>query len=323
MWISFFLNAALIVAAGTQLTKNAEKIARGLNLSNAWAGAILLPLATSLPELVTGGRAVMIESPDLAAGNLYGSVLFNLLLIALIDMVHGPLPLNRMRYGRGLIITGLFSIIVISMSIMGILAVFPLELGWVGIDSSLIVVVYFLGTVMILHLEGEHRNGKGPSSKRTAGGEMLRAGATFFLSALVIVFAGINLTDAADAIARETGLTETLVGSLFIAISTSLPETVTTMSAVKLGFVEMAVANVFGANFFNILLFFIMDLIHLQGPLLADISPSNIITAVMGILLTGTAVVGLLYPFRRQILRMGSPSLVIIIFYFLTIVFHI
>lgn len=320
MWLTFLANAALIVAAGTQLTKNAEQIARGLNLSNAWAGAILLPLATSLPELVTSGRAVLIDSPELAAGNIYGSILFNLLLIALIDLVQGPIPLNKLRYGKGLFITSLFSIIVITISIMGMLAVFPFSIGWVGIDSILIMVVYFLGIIMVLGLEG--KKGENLPSEKTANKELPRAAAIFFLAAAIIVFAGINLTDAANTIAEETGLTATLMGSLFVAISTSLPEMVTTMSAVRLGFTEMAVANVFGANFFNILLFFIMDIFYRQSSLLSSVGTINIFSAVMGIFLTAVAVTGLIYPFRRQALRMNSPSIIIIIFYILTIFFH-
>ena len=96
-WLLFFLDAAFIIVAGMQLTKNAEKVAVSLGLGHTWAGALLLPLATSLPELVTALRAALIAAPDLIGGNIYGSILFNLTLIALIDLAQGRGPLTARR----------------------------------------------------------------------------------------------------------------------------------------------------------------------------------------------------------------------------------
>ncbi len=115
----FIISAAAILLAGTQLARNAEKISSGLGLSSAWAGALLLPLATSLPELVTSRRAVVIDAPDLAGGNIFGSVLFNLTIIALIDIVQGPGPLVTVRKKR-LALTALLSIAMLGNSALGI-----------------------------------------------------------------------------------------------------------------------------------------------------------------------------------------------------------
>ncbi|MEW5919487.1 MAG: sodium/calcium exchanger protein [Bacillota bacterium] len=86
MWLLLFGSAILIFFAGMQLTRNAEKISASLNMSTTWAGALLLPLATTLPELVSSRRAVIIGAPDLAGGNIYGSILFK---------NHEPVPVAR------------------------------------------------------------------------------------------------------------------------------------------------------------------------------------------------------------------------------------
>ncbi len=325
MWLSFFFFAGLIIAAGTQLTKNAERISSAAGLSSTWAGALLLPLATSLPELVTSRRAAIIDAPDLAGGNIYGSILFNLVLIALIDLVQGRGPLTARRK-RSLVVTAVFSITILTISILGILLSLPYSLGWVGFDTVLILLVYLVGGGMIMSMEGRRpRNNSVLVSKGSfsaSGKNEVHRGILYFsLAAAVIVFAGTNLTDSADMIAQQTGLNRTLVGSIFIAVSTSLPELVTTMTAVRLGFVEMAVANVFGANFVNIVVFFFTDLFYRRGPLFMDLDPQNSIIAVMAVILTLVALISLVYPFRRQFLRMGLPSFLIIAGYLLTFVF--
>ncbi len=319
MWLHFFGSAILIIFAGMQLTRNAEKISNAFNMSTAWAGALLLPLATSLPELVVSRRAVIIGSPDLAGGNIYGSILFNLVLIALIDLLQGAGPLTARRK-RGFIVSALFCVVIISFSSLAILLSLPYRIGWVGIDSLFILLIFLLGSSAIVRLEKkpartERENESSP--KNELAGAILR----FSLAALVIIFAGSVLTDAADAIARETGLSQTLVGSIFVAVSTSLPELVTVTTAVRLGLVEMAVANVFGANFFNVLLLFFTDIFYRRGLLLSSLSPDILIVALMGVILTAVALLGFIFPLRRHYFRLGITSILIMGGYMLTLVF--
>ena len=322
IWLLFSLDAAFIIVAGMQLTKNAEKIAANLGLSQTWAGALLLPLATTLPELVTSVRAALIAAPDLVGGNIYGSILFNLTLIALIDLVQGRGPLVARRK-RTLLLTALMSMLILVISILGFILALPYRVGWIGLDSLAILIVYLLGSGMIMGLEGrrreqaEDKNGAEDNRKK----DLLCSCLFFGLAALIIVAAGTNLTDTADSISRETGLGRTLVGTIFIAITTSLPELVTTIAAARLGFVEMAVANVFGANFLDVFIFFIADLFYRQGLLFLHLSAQNFILALMGIFLSLIVLISLHYPFRRQFLRMGLPSYFIIISYVVTIIF--
>jgi cation:H+ antiporter len=88
-WFVFLLSAFLIYLAGTRLTSSASNIARETGLGGLWVGLIILPLSTSLPELVTSWRAVSIGAPDLAVGNFLGSNLVNIAMIALVDLVQG------------------------------------------------------------------------------------------------------------------------------------------------------------------------------------------------------------------------------------------
>jgi cation:H+ antiporter len=85
-WLQFLVSAALIVLAGTRLARSADTIAEHTGLGALWAGVFLLPLATSMPELVTSWRAAVIGAPDLSVGNVFGSNMFNISIIALINL---------------------------------------------------------------------------------------------------------------------------------------------------------------------------------------------------------------------------------------------
>ncbi|HHT46109.1 MAG TPA: sodium:calcium antiporter [Firmicutes bacterium] len=329
IWLIFLIDTVMIVVAGTQLAKNAEKISTGLGLSSAWAGIFLLSVSTSLPELVVTSRAVLINAPDLAGGNIYGSVIFNLTIIALIDLLQGRGPLKARRK-RSLILTALLSITIIIFSMFGILLALPYRVGWVGVDSIALVLVYFLGSGMITKLERKKIHVEpGTENEDTADKdrlkkkhrrEMLYSLGIFAAASVVILLAGTSLTDTVDRISLETGLSSTLAGSLFAGVVTSLPELVSSVAAVRLGFVDMAIANVLGSNFFNILLLFFADLFYVKGLLFTNLSSQNLIVALMSILLTIVVLLSFIYPLRRDFLRMGLSSYIIIIGYLFTII---
>ncbi len=331
IWLIFLFDTALIVIAGTQLAKNAERISTGLGLSSAWAGIFLLSISTSLPELVVTCRAALINAPDLAGGNIFGSVLFNLTIIALIDLLQGRGPLKARRK-RSLIVTALLSSTVLIFSVLAILLALPYRIGWVGLDSLALILIYFIGSGMITNLEHkEGRTGRNTENKDAAEKEgqkkehrkdLMRGLGIFAAASLVILLAGTNLTDTVERISLETGLGNTLAGSLFAGVVTSLPELVSSIAAVRLGYVEMAVANILGSNFFDILLLSFGDLFFVNGLLFANLSSQNLVVALMGVLLTIVVLFSFVYPLRRDFLRMGLPSY-LIIFGYLSTMFYL
>jgi cation:H+ antiporter len=316
-WLQFFICAAIIVFAGTKLAKNAAVIADNTGIGSAWVGALLLPLATSLPELVTTLRAVAINSPDLAVGNILGSCLYNLSLLAIIDMLEGKGPLTS-RISRGHTIVASLSIITICIAALAILGVFTGSIGWIGYDTILIALVYILGSRMIFRYEHKNMSEVIIEEELAVKTEQLTSGKAlmnFSLAAGLIIIAGVFLTDASDRIALETGLGQTFVGSIFLAISTSLPETVTTISAVRYGYLDMAVANIFGANFMNLFIIFLADLLYLDSPLLQAVSNQQLLSALMVILMSTVMIFGMIYRSEKKILRAGYDTLLMLAAY--------
>ncbi len=318
LWLQYFVCAAIIIYAGSKLTKNAAHVAENTGIGTAWIGAIMLPLATSLPELVATLRAVFINAPDLAAGNILGSCLFNLSLLAVIDIASGKGPLTS-RINHGHIVTASLSISAICLASIAMLGIVYLPVGWVGIETLLIAVVYIYGSRMLYRYERKHPSLLRGSEDIHKAGIAISTGRAllhFSLAAGLIVVAGVLITDASDRIAIETGLGHTFVGSILLAISTSLPETATTLAAVRLGYLDMAVANIFGANFMNLFIVFIADLFYRPGPLLYAVSDNHLVFALMAILISAIIIFGTVYRSEKQIGRIGFDTLLVLAGYF-------
>ncbi len=307
-WLQFIVSAVLIIIAGARLTGSAEALGKNWGLGSGWAGVLLLPLATSLPELVTSLRAAAIQAPDLAVGNLLGSNLFNIAIIALVDILQGKGSLlYRVRQGH--ILAASLGIVLMVVVALGIILPFPtIGVGWFGLDTLIICGSYLFAARLLTTYEKQHLS---PEDVQFRQLSTRRAVIHFLLAALVILAAGITLTDAADVIALETGLGRTFVGSIMLAAATSLPEVVTTTTAVRLGKLDMALGNIFGANIFNMFILFIVDVFYVDGFLLQDIAIDHLLTILMGILLTGVAIAGLIYRSQKSVGWIGFDALII------------
>lgn len=320
-WLQFIICAGIIVLAGSRLTRSAAVVAENTGLGTVWVGVLMLPLATSLPELVTTLRAVAINAPDLAMGNILGSCLYNLSLLAVIDLLEGRGALTA-RVNQGHIITASLSIITICIASIAMLGIVYLPIGWVGAETLIIALVYIFGGRLLYRYEKKSLPSISAGSEATASEKPISTGQAllqFIIAAGFIVVAGILLTDASDQIAVITGLGHTFVGSILLAVSTSLPETVTTIAAVRLGYADMAVANVFGANFMNLFIVFVADLFYIQAPLLYAVSESQLLAAVMVVLISTVMVFGLTYRSERKIGRIGYDTLVVMAVYITTV----
>ena len=111
----------------------------------------------------------------------------------------------------------------------------------------------------------------------------------------MIVASGIWLAAICDQVSEVTGLGDSFIGALLLAATTSLPEVATSLAAIRLNAVDLAVSNVFGSNLFNLGIMGLLDAVYWQGDLLAQVSPINIHTAIVAMIMTSIAIIGLVY----------------------------
>ena len=123
---------------------------------------------------------------------------------------------------------------------------------------------------------------------------------TFSAAALVLCFAGPRLSHVASALAEETGLGGTFVGTTLVAVTTSLPELVASLTAIRIGAIDLAIGNAFGSNAFNIVLFVPLDFFY-EGSIFLSMSGAHAVTAFTVVLATAIAVLGQLYHGERRL----------------------
>jgi cation:H+ antiporter len=134
----------------------------------------------------------------------------------------------------------------------------------------------------------------------------------YALAAAVVVGAGAWLPFVGNALARAYDWNNSFVGTLFVAGATSLPELVVTLAALRLGALDMAIANLLGSNLFDIVIIAVDDLFFLRGPLLSHVSDAHAVSALSALIMTGAVVVGLIFrPAGRIFKAVGWVSVLL------------
>lgn len=325
--LQFLVCAAAIVVAGTFLSKFADFIADLTGLGRLLVGSVLLAGATSLPELTVDISAVRLGAADLAVGDLLGSSLMNLLILAILDLSHHSRGKMLSRQAAAHALSGSLATALTALVGLGLLtgkALAPYSLLGVSPAIYLLVVAYVLG-VRLIYLDQRiaARAVKPEAAMPPAGMTLTKAIAGFALCALAILIAGPFLAHAADELAKQTGLGGTFVGTTLVAFSTSLPELVATLAALRLGSTDLAIGNIFGSNAFNMILFALLDVVH-QGPLLAAVAPGHAITCVAVVMATQVTIMGQLYhaETRTRLIEPDAWLVILIVVGSLTLVYY-
>jgi cation:H+ antiporter len=305
VWVKFVFCILVVFFSGRAVAKYGDIIASRTGLGGLWIGVLLLALVTSLPEVFTGISAVsIVKVPDLTIGNIFGANAFNLFNLALLDILHrnGSL-LAVVSFNHRL--SGWFSIVLVAVAAAAIFIssrFSDLGIGWIGIYTPIIIGLYLFAMWRIYRREkAQAPVAKAEETVVVVGEEipMRRVYLYFAISAVLIIGAGTYLAIIGNEIATITGWGESFVGSLLIGFTTTLPEITVSFTAMRMGAVDMAVANMIGSNLFNITIIPIDDLIYTKGPVLASVSQSHLITALIVIVMTGILIAGLHFRPKR------------------------
>ncbi|UZR30290.1 sodium:calcium antiporter [Methylococcus mesophilus] len=319
-WAEFLLCVALIGMAGFRLSRYGDVIAEKTGLSGNWIGLILLATATSLPELITGVSAVTVAAaPDIAAGDVLGSCVFNLAILVALDFLHRHESVYR-RASQGHLLSAGFGIILLGLVGINLLLadkdIVP-ALGWVGLYSPLLVLLYLFSMRAVFLYEREQMAAfTDDVTEQYPGISLRRALAQYLGSAAVVVGAGAWLPYIGTALAEVMGWNKSFVGTLFVAAATSMPELSVTIGAVRIRAVDMAIANLLGSNLFDLCILAVDDLAFLPGPLLSHVSSVHTLSAFSAMVMTGIFIVGLLYRAGTRLFRtVGWVSIALLLVY--------
>ena len=322
VWLQFAFCVLLIGAAGSRLSRYGDVIAEKTGLSGTWIGVVMLATVTSLPELATGISAVSFaDMPDLAVGDVLGSCVFNLFIIFILDFLHRKESVYT-RASQGHILSAGFGIMMLGFAGFSLLVSSQghvVRIGHVGLYSPLILVLYVLAMRTVFRYEHDQKK---KSAEQVAEVyrhlSFRRAVVGYSLAAAVVVGVGTWLPFVGQQIAHLMGWETTFVGTLFVAFATSVPEVVVTLAALRIGALDMAIGNVLGSNLFNVAILAVDDIFYLPGPLFDQVSSIHSVSAVSAIMMSGIAIVGLLYrPTTSLFRKVGWISLLLFLIYLL------
>jgi len=162
----------------------------------------------------------------------------------------------------------------------------PLNYGRLSICGLAVIILYFVGMKVLSSLSKDYQVQDLADNKENKEQPLSHVIIKALFFAALIIISAIFLSNSADKIAETTGLGRTFVGSIFLAFATSLPEIVVSVSALKLGSIDLAIGNIFGSNMTNIFILALCGLIRQGQPILNAVSNTHALTAGVGMLLT-------------------------------------
>jgi len=323
VWLKFVLCSVIVVFAGTKAARYADTLAEKTGLGRIWVGLLLLAVMTSMPELITGVSSVALVTdkvtgvrgvPDLGLGTLLGSCIFNITIMAVLDVLSRAGPILSLVSRRQMASAGVGFVFaaILGGAILAGDGWSGVALGWVGIPSMVVFVLYLAAAWGLSRLE-RSAHVRSVAETGSVAGSIRGVSLKFALAAVAVIGAGIWMSYVGDEIAAVTGWGTSFVGSLLLAITTSLPELVVAITAFRLGAIDMAMADILGANILDMSYVFILDLFYSKGPILSYVSQSHAITAGIIMAMSAAIALGLRFRQRRKTFRVISWYAVLLV----------
>ena len=320
----FFVAAAVIGLTGTKMAGLADRLADRSGLGEAITGTVFLGLITALPGLTASVYAALLGRPVLAISNAMGGIAFQTTVLAVADLTYRKANLEHAAASVENIMQVSMLILLLTLVSVG-LAGPSVTLGHVHPTTLLLI----LGAAMAFTLVAKVREKpmwKPRQTDQTVEDEpavgssrenLGRLAAGLLVMAIATLVAGALVAESAGNIVSESSIPEAVVGGLFMAAATSLPELVTCVAAVRRGALTLAVSDIVGGNFFDVLFVAAADIVYLQGSLLhgTGVGMREVFITSFTILLNVVLLVGLMYRQKHGPGNIGFESVLMLVIY--------
>ena len=257
MWlavIAVIIGLAILVWSADLFISGATDLADTLGVPSFLIGVVILGLGTSAPEMVVSVLAALEGSPELALGNAYGSNIMNIALVLGTTVLISPITIDKSIVKRDLPL----------LLIITLLAAWQLRDGQLS-QSDGIILLLGLVAVLIFQIvinlrssseedkEAGNKNNKHNENKDKQSAEIFRGLASLIIGMSILILSSRAIVWGAVELATFWGLSELIIGLTIVAVGTSLPELVASLSAARKGEHDMALGNIIGSNIFNTL----------------------------------------------------------------------
>ncbi len=316
------VGAVAIALAGSKLSGLADRLADRTGLGEAVVGGLFLGITTSLPGITASVTAALDGYPAMAVANAFGGIAVQTAFLAIADLCYRKVNLEHAAASVQILLQSTLLILLIAL-VVTTMAAPPLVIGHVHPMSVLLFVVYGFGFTMVYHARGSPMwrpvrtaDTVPDEPDEDAKHESLRWLIVYFLiCAAVVMAAGMFIAHAGGRITEQTRLSQGIVGGLFIAVSTSLPELVTTIAAVRRGAVTLAVTDIAGGNAFDVLFICVADFAFLGGSIYHAAGMGEVYVGGLALVLNAVLLLGLIRRERKGLANIGFESVTILVLY--------
>jgi cation:H+ antiporter len=308
VWAKFLTLLFLVFIFGSRAARSADIIAEKKGLAKAFMGVVFISMITSFPELFTGISAgAIVKAPDIAVGQIVGSCVFNLVIIAVIEIFFRK---NNIYASTDKLtpMSLVFSLSIIALLTLLLFTRLNLSIFHVGASSIIIIAVY----LMFMRLIFKKRKAEKEEEKykdKNLSHEMRM----FIISSIIIIGVGIYLPIVGKKLAEIMNWSDSFVGVIFLALVTSFPEFVVSFTLAREGSIDMLLGNITGSNMFNIGIIFIIDVAYVKGNLLLAASSENIDVGLIAIAMNLVILLAVMRHSRYRLFNFISLNGIILI----------
>jgi cation:H+ antiporter len=318
----FTAAAAVIGLAGWRLAAVAKQIAVHSGLGEALAGAIFLGSITSLSGTVTSVTAAAAGHPELAFSNAIGGIAAQTAFLAIADITYRRANLEHAAASVANVMMCAFLVTLLGLILAAMSAPEVAVLGLHPVSFAL-PLAYVFGMRIVSQASAKpmwrpentpETRTDTPSERRVYSG-MTRLWVELAVLAGLIGAAGWIIANSSVVIALRTGMSETAVGAIFSAVSTSLPELVTCIAAVRQGALTLAVGDIIGGNVFDTLFITLSDAAYRDGSILHAVGTQGVFVTALAVLVTGVMLMGMVRREKSGIVNIGFESFLVLLLY--------
>ncbi len=330
--VTLYLGLAIItVFATTRASHFVNELDKKTKISGALIGGVMLATVTSLPEFITSiTSTIVLDEPGLAFGNVFGSNMFNLLILAVVDLIFiKHLFFNKTKTGvkTNSLIIMMYVIFLLPMLLSRIsnlgYGTFDIRIGIAfSVISLLIILVYILSL--------KSMNNELPQEKLgTSNLSMKKILISFAVWAFVVVIASYYVTVITNDLSIKLNLSASFSGAIFLGVATSLPELTAVIYLFRVKNYDVALGNILGSNIFNMMIISVVDFINVRNHIyqgVADdpgLSKNLSLLLILGLINSIMLLVALKRKPQMHKLLYALPSIAIIIAYIIYIAFSI
>ncbi|MDH5181335.1 MAG: sodium:calcium antiporter [Gammaproteobacteria bacterium] len=329
--ILIFVIAALTIGVfGVRMTHVARKLAMNTDIGEALMGAVFIGAATSLSGIIASVTAASYGHAEMSVSNALGGIAAQTFFLAVADMFYRRANLEHAAASAENLMMGAFLICLLSVHAVAFAAP-DYQIMAIHPASFLLLIGYILGIRILSKTHRmpmwlprrtrETRMEKEPAYRLHKRKSNTPLWIRFIVFSFIVGVAGWALSKTGLVIAAETELSEGLVGGVFTAVSTSLPELVIAITAVRLRSLTLAVGDIIGGNAFDTLFIAVSDVAYRQGPIYAGISPVEQFWLAVTILMSGILLMGLLHREKHGIANIGWESFLVFLIYIGSLVY--